>query len=45
LSKAIDNLVVDQARKDAEAFIRDPKSLAIWSQEFFQDIADRIQPV
>ena len=45
LFKAIDNLVVDQARKDAEAFIRDPKSLAIWSQEFFQDIADRIQPV
>ena len=45
LSQAIDNLVVDQARKEVEAFIRDPKSLAIWSQEFFQDIADRIQPV
>jgi len=45
LSKAIDKLVVDQARKEVEAFIRDQKSLAIWSREFFQDIADRIQSV
>jgi predicted nucleotidyltransferase component of viral defense system len=45
LSQAIDKLVVDQARKEVEAFIRDQKSLAIWSREFFQDIADRIQPV
>ena len=45
LSQAVDKLVVDQARKEVEAFIRDQKSLAIWSQEFFQDIADRIQPV
>lgn len=45
LSQAIDKLVVDQARAEVEAFIRDPESLAIWSQEFFQDIADRIQPI
>ena len=45
LSQAVDKLVVDQARKEVEAFIRDQKSLAIWSQEFFQDIADRIRPV
>ena len=45
LSQAIDRLIVDQARKEVEAFIRDPKSLTIWSKEFFQDIADRIQPV
>ena len=45
LSQAIDKLFVDQARKEVEAFIRDQKSLAIWSQEFFQDIADRIQPI
>ena len=45
LSQAIDKLVVDQARKEVEAFIRDQKSLAIWSREFFQDIADRIQSV
>jgi predicted nucleotidyltransferase component of viral defense system len=45
LSQAVDKLVVDQARKEVEAFIRDQKSLAIWSQAFFQDIADRIQPV
>jgi predicted nucleotidyltransferase component of viral defense system len=45
LSQAIDKLIIDQARKEVEAFVRDPKSLAIWSQEFFQDIADRIQPI
>ena len=45
LSQAVDKLVVDQARKEVEAFIRDQKSLAIWSQAFFQDIADRIRPV
>lgn len=45
LSQAIDKLVVDQVRKEVEAFIRDQKSLAIWSREFFQDIADRIQSV
>lgn len=45
LHQAVDKLVVDQARKEVEAFIRDQKSLAIWSREFFQDIADRIQPV
>ncbi len=45
LHQTVDKLVVDQARKEVEAFIRDQKSLAIWSQAFFQDIADRIQPV
>lgn len=45
LSQAIDRLNVDQAREEVEAFIRDPKSLAVWSQAFFQDIAERIQPV
>lgn len=45
LHQAVDKLVVDQARKEVEAFIRDQKSLAIWSREFFHDIADRIQPV
>ena len=45
LHLAVDKLVVDQAHKEVEAFIRDQKSLAIWSREFFHDIADRIQPV
>jgi hypothetical protein len=45
LHQTVDKLVVDQARKEVEAFIRDQKSLAIWSQAFFQDIADRIQSV
>ena len=45
LHSIIDKLDVDQARKEVEAFIRDRQSLAIWSREFFQDIAGRIQPV
>ncbi len=45
LHRTIDKLDVAQARKEVEAFIRERQSLAIWSREFFQDIADRIQPV
>ena len=43
--RAVDKLVVEQARKEVEAFIRDRRSLAVWSRELFHDIADRIQPV
>ena len=43
--RAVDKLVVEQARKEVEAFIRDRRSLAVWSRKLFHDIADRIQPV
>ena len=43
--RAVDKLVVEQARREVEAFIRDRRSLAVWSRKLFHDIADRIQPV
>lgn len=43
LLEAIDRLDVNQARKDVAPFVRDQQMLALWSQEFFQDVARRIQ--
>ena len=45
LTRAIDTLDVEQARKDVIPFIKDTGRLNIWSREFFQDICLRIQPV
>jgi len=43
LIKAINDLDVDQARREVEPFVRDPENLAIWSRNFFLDIASRIR--
>lgn len=45
LKQTIAELNVNQARNEVEPFIKDPASLAIWSHEFFYDIAGRIIPV
>ncbi len=42
LRSAIDNLDVDQVRSEVEPFVKQPEQLAIWSNEFFRDIMDRI---
>ncbi len=39
---AIENLDIDQARKDIEPIIRDKEELAVWSKGFFRDLVDRI---
>ena len=39
---AIEKLDVDQARREVEPFVRDPKALAVWSKEFFLDVVNRI---
>jgi hypothetical protein len=38
----IEKLDVSQARKEAKPFIKDPKTLTLWSQEFFHDVMRRI---
>ena len=43
LSEAIDRLDIDQARRDVAPFVKDQQMLSIWSQEFFRDVAGRIQ--
>ena len=42
LFDAIDRLDVDQARKDVAPFIKDQQMLALWSHDFFRDVANRI---
>lgn len=41
----IDGLDIDQARKDVAPFLSNPETLAIWSHDFFRDVALRIQVV
>jgi predicted nucleotidyltransferase component of viral defense system len=45
LNSAIDRLDVDQAIRDVAPFVKDRQVLAVWSQDFFRDVAWRIQIV
>ena len=45
LDKVIAGLEVGQAKKEVELFIKDSNTLAVWSREFFRDIAKRIELV
>ena len=45
IMEAIDNLNVDQARREVEPFVKSPDVLIVWSQGFFKEIASRIQPI
>ena len=42
MTKAIDRLDVNQARREVEPFAKDPETLKIWSREFFRDVIRRI---
>jgi hypothetical protein len=41
--ETIDRLDVTQARKDVAPFVKDQEQLALWSHDFFRDVASRIQ--
>ncbi len=43
LFETIDRLDVNQARKDVAPFVKDQDQLALWSHDFFRDVASRIQ--
>ena len=45
LDKVIAGLHVGQAKKEVEPFIKNADTLAVWSREFFRDIAKRIELV
>lgn len=45
LRATIAELDVAQAREETSRFIRDPSTLAIWSPEFFLEIAEKIETV
>ncbi|KAF0217878.1 MAG: hypothetical protein FD174_3141 [Geobacteraceae bacterium] len=42
LNERIENLDVDQARRDVAPFVKNRDYLAIWSRDFFRDVASRI---
>lgn len=41
-NEAIEKLDVKQARKEVEPFLKDPRSVEIWSKEFFRAVFQRI---
>ena len=42
LEKRIEDLDVGMLRQEVESYVKEPKKLEIWSQQFFMDIATRI---
>ncbi len=45
LDQAIEALDFRQAHAEVEPFVKDPQTLTLWSRDFFQDVAKRIQVV
>jgi hypothetical protein len=43
--RRIDKVDIDQIRREVEPFVKDAAALAIWSKEFFMDVASRIKIV
>jgi hypothetical protein len=43
LINAINNLNINQVRKEVEPFVRNPDDLSVWSREFFLDTITRIK--
>jgi predicted nucleotidyltransferase component of viral defense system len=43
LRAAIGALDVGQMREEASRFVRDPSALELWTQEFFQQVAEKIE--
>ncbi len=41
-TEVVDNLDVNQARREVEPFVKNPDALEVWSREFFQDVVRRI---
>ena len=42
---AIDDLDIDQVRREVEPFVKKPEHLEIWSPVFFRDVVSRIQMI
>jgi len=41
--RRVDKVDIDQIRREVEPFVKDAAALAIWSSEFFKDVASRIK--
>ena len=45
LSQRINQINIEQARKDVEPFVKNIESLSLWSRDFFREVAARIKIV
>jgi len=45
IENAIENLNVDQVRKEVEPFVKNPMNLEIWSHLFFRELVKKIQVI
>jgi hypothetical protein len=45
LTRRIDGVDINQIRREVEPFVKNPASLALWSKEFFLNVASRIKTV
>lgn len=45
MARRIDQVDIDQIRGEVEPFVKDPAALAVWSKDFFRDVASRIKTV
>ena len=43
MARRIDKIDIDQIRGEVEPFVKDPAALAVWSKDFFRDVASRIK--
>ncbi len=43
LEQAVDALDINAARRDVMPFLKDPRSVEVWSTEFFRDVVSKIQ--
>jgi predicted nucleotidyltransferase component of viral defense system len=45
LQDAVNKLDVEKARKEVSPFVRDQRTLDVWSTEFFADVVQRVVPI
>ncbi|MFH1313704.1 MAG: nucleotidyl transferase AbiEii/AbiGii toxin family protein [Candidatus Eisenbacteria bacterium] len=45
LGRAVEELDVEQARREVAPFVRDQRALEVWSKDFFSRIMMRIEPI
>ena len=45
LHQAVDNLDVEQARREVAPFVRDQRALDVWSHDFFRQIITRVSVI
>ena len=43
LRQAVDQLDVERAQDDMVRFVRDPRTIDVWSRDFFREVVQRIE--